>query len=244
MLVDLGRCHHAGHRLAHRKPGRKEGSFPCRQKKTRRSRSASSKPSTPATSPCGSCGIWRRTTPRSTPASPSCWTRARSIAYHQRFVTAFPDISFEVLGVIAEGDRVLVQWAASGTHGRTAGHRHGGDHPPDPAAGYGVGCDGYRSEGRQDGTRLVLLGSARPSCPSWASPNSQGFSCPRRASSAVGSTFGGCGKRPRSAPRLPAARSTPKCKGRQAGPRPSRGCRRSGRDLRSWKGKTKTRAKR
>jgi C-1 hydroxylase len=42
--------------------------------------------------------------------------KARSIAYHQRFVTAFPDIRFEVLGVISEGDSALVQWTASGTH--------------------------------------------------------------------------------------------------------------------------------
>jgi predicted ester cyclase len=42
--------------------------------------------------------------------------KSRSTAYHQRFVTAFPDIRFEVLGVLAEGDRVLVQWTATGTH--------------------------------------------------------------------------------------------------------------------------------
>jgi predicted ester cyclase len=42
--------------------------------------------------------------------------KARSIAYHQRFVTAFPDIRFEVLGVISDGDSALVRWTASGTH--------------------------------------------------------------------------------------------------------------------------------
>ena len=42
--------------------------------------------------------------------------KTRSIAYHQRFVTAFPDIHFEVLSVLAEGDYVLIQWRASGTH--------------------------------------------------------------------------------------------------------------------------------
>jgi predicted ester cyclase len=42
--------------------------------------------------------------------------KRRSIAYHQRFLTAFPDLRFVALGVLAEGDRVLVQWTASGTH--------------------------------------------------------------------------------------------------------------------------------
>jgi len=32
-----------------------------------------------------------------------------SIGYNQRFVTAFPDIHFEVLSVLAEGDYVLIQ---------------------------------------------------------------------------------------------------------------------------------------
>ena len=42
--------------------------------------------------------------------------KTMSIGYNQRFVTAFPDIHFEVLSVFAEGDHVLIQWRASGTH--------------------------------------------------------------------------------------------------------------------------------
>jgi predicted ester cyclase len=38
------------------------------------------------------------------------------MGYHQRFVTALPDIHFEVLSVLAEGDQVLIHWMASGTH--------------------------------------------------------------------------------------------------------------------------------
>jgi ketosteroid isomerase-like protein len=42
--------------------------------------------------------------------------KTRSIGYNQRFVTAFPDILFEVLSVLAEGDQVLIHWMGSGTH--------------------------------------------------------------------------------------------------------------------------------
>ena len=42
--------------------------------------------------------------------------KTMSVGYHQRFVTAFPDIHFEVLSILAEGDRVLIQWTGSGTH--------------------------------------------------------------------------------------------------------------------------------
>jgi len=36
-------------------------------------------------------------------------SKTMSIGYNQRFVTAFPDIHFEVLSVLAEGDYVLIQ---------------------------------------------------------------------------------------------------------------------------------------
>src|ERR687896_2262513 len=42
--------------------------------------------------------------------------KTMSIGYNQRFVTALPDIHFEVLHVLAEGDHVLIHWMASGTH--------------------------------------------------------------------------------------------------------------------------------
>jgi ketosteroid isomerase-like protein len=39
-----------------------------------------------------------------------------SMGYHQRFVTALPNIHFEVLHVLAEGDQVLIHWSGSGAH--------------------------------------------------------------------------------------------------------------------------------
>jgi predicted ester cyclase len=42
--------------------------------------------------------------------------KTRSIGYYQRFVTALPDIHFEVLHVLAEGDHVLIHWTGSGIH--------------------------------------------------------------------------------------------------------------------------------
>src|SRR5215211_2092256 len=42
--------------------------------------------------------------------------KTKSVGYYQRFVTAFPDIHFEVLHVLAEGDLVLIHWSGSGTH--------------------------------------------------------------------------------------------------------------------------------
>jgi len=43
------------------------------------------------------------------PGVSSPLSKTMSIGYNQRFVTAFPDIHFEVLSVLAEGDYVLIQ---------------------------------------------------------------------------------------------------------------------------------------
>ena len=87
--------------------------------------------------------------------------KTRSIAYHQRFVTAFPDIRFDVLGVIAEGDLVLVQWTASGTHTERLATVTGKTIPPTRRS-----CAGG------------FTGTSSRSCPSWALSNNPGFSCP------------------------------------------------------------------
>jgi len=42
--------------------------------------------------------------------------KTKTLGYHQRFVTALPNIHFEVLHVLAEGDHVLTHWRGSGTH--------------------------------------------------------------------------------------------------------------------------------
>jgi len=56
--------------------------------------------------------------------------KTMTIGYTQRFVTAFPDIHFEVLSVLAEGDRVLIQWRASGTHAERLATMTGQTIPP------------------------------------------------------------------------------------------------------------------
>jgi predicted ester cyclase len=56
--------------------------------------------------------------------------KTRSVEYNQRFVTALPDIHFEVLRVLAEGDHVLIHWAGSGTHAERLASFTGETIPP------------------------------------------------------------------------------------------------------------------
>lgn len=56
--------------------------------------------------------------------------KTKSVRYNQRFVTAPPDIHFEVLHVLAEGDHVLVHWTGSGTHAERLASLTGETIPP------------------------------------------------------------------------------------------------------------------
>lgn len=122
--------------------------------------------------------------------------KSRSIAYHQRFVTAFPAIHFEVLGVIAEGDRALVQWTASGTHAERLATVTG---ETIPRLGGRRRCPG-RCLTRRGMARSCAAGSTGTSSRSWpssASRNSPGSSYQQKASRAVMFVLGICGKQRR-----------------------------------------------
>jgi predicted ester cyclase len=56
--------------------------------------------------------------------------KTMSMGYNQRFVTALPDIHFEVLHVLAEGDHVLINWTGSGTHAERLATLTGETIPP------------------------------------------------------------------------------------------------------------------
>ena len=56
--------------------------------------------------------------------------KTKSVGYHRRFVTALPDINFEVLHVLAEGDHVLIHWTGSGTHAERLASLTGETIPP------------------------------------------------------------------------------------------------------------------
>jgi steroid delta-isomerase-like uncharacterized protein len=56
--------------------------------------------------------------------------KTRSMGYNQRFVMAFPDIHFQVLHVLAEGDQVLLHWMGSGTHAERLATLTGETIPP------------------------------------------------------------------------------------------------------------------
>jgi SnoaL-like polyketide cyclase len=72
--------------------------------------------------------------------------KTKSMGYNQRFVTALPNIHFEVLHVLSEGDHVPIHWIATGTHDERLATVTGGT-IPHPAQGEGVGRDAYQAGG-------------------------------------------------------------------------------------------------
>jgi predicted ester cyclase len=50
------------------------------------------------------------------PGAPAMTTREQAKAYNQGFITAFPDLHFDVRLTVAQGDNVVVNWVGTGTH--------------------------------------------------------------------------------------------------------------------------------
>jgi steroid delta-isomerase-like uncharacterized protein len=64
------------------------------------------------------------------PGSPGPRTLEEGNAYVQGFFTAFPDLHFEVVRTIAQGDFVTANWRATGTHNGPLTTPSGNSIPP------------------------------------------------------------------------------------------------------------------
>ena len=50
------------------------------------------------------------------PGAPGVLDRAQGRAYTQGFITAFPDLHWDIRLTVAQGDHVVVNWVGTGTH--------------------------------------------------------------------------------------------------------------------------------
>lgn len=56
--------------------------------------------------------------------------REQDLMYLQNFLTAFPDLHFKVKLAVAQGEHVVINWVASGTHNGPLGTPSGGAMEP------------------------------------------------------------------------------------------------------------------
>jgi steroid delta-isomerase-like uncharacterized protein len=64
------------------------------------------------------------------PVTPGPMNGDQGRAYAQNFINAFPDLRFEVMRTIADGDFVVVNWIGRGTHTGPLGAPSGSAIPP------------------------------------------------------------------------------------------------------------------
>jgi steroid delta-isomerase-like uncharacterized protein len=64
------------------------------------------------------------------PGAPDAMDAEQSRAYTQGFITAFPDLNFELTQKIAQGEYVVINWIGRGTHNGNLRTPTGGTIPP------------------------------------------------------------------------------------------------------------------
>lgn len=64
------------------------------------------------------------------PGAPGPMNKEQARMYNEGYLTAFPDIHFEVTRTIAQGDFVVVHWTGTGTHTGPMRTPSGGTIPP------------------------------------------------------------------------------------------------------------------
>ena len=67
--------------------------------------------------------------------------------YMQSFLTAFPDLHYEVMLAVAQGDHVVINWVASGTHNGPLGTPSGGTIEPTGKKATVPGSSTYQIKG-------------------------------------------------------------------------------------------------
>ena len=83
------------------------------------------------------------------PGASEPMTRAQVRQQNQAYLTAFPDIHFDIARTIAQGDYVVAHWIATGTHTGPLPTPSGGAIPPTGKSARLMGCAIYEfREGR------------------------------------------------------------------------------------------------